>query len=183
MKSKIIAALAATLAMCLPAKAVTIDATHPAVFTFTGAPVGDFDALAIEIRTSLFDQIDPGETVSYQVFDANNVQLFGGSPYTDNSGYSINYLGSGFGLIPHLTTTSFSWIVSSPNGSFDVTSSDAYIYAADFVAYGVLAGDPAPVPGPIVGAGLPGLMLAALGLLGWRRRLGLRGGQRFVFGH
>jgi hypothetical protein len=64
------------------------------------------------------------------------------------------------------TTTSsyyFSIALTPPNDSFNS-------YNPGLIMNAPLVSEASPVPGPIVGAGLPGLVMAAVGFIGWRRR-------------
>jgi hypothetical protein len=77
MKSKTaIAALAASLALCQPAKAITVDATHPLEMYFTDIPAVAYPVQLARITVTFgANPLNPGESFTDQIFDANHVLL------------------------------------------------------------------------------------------------------------
>jgi hypothetical protein len=94
-------------------------------------------------------------------FGPNNESLGTFSVLSFPGDQTFSFLGVDFGSLEVSRVRITSGNVALALGQLGpgVTVMDDFIY-----------GEPNPVPGPIVGAGLPGLILAGGGLLAWWRR-------------
>jgi hypothetical protein len=159
---------------------ITASTTSPAVW-FDRAP--NFGGLGLQTASGPAgtgdDQIEGSGVL--QLHFASSVTLTGIATLFDpahatfGSGFDPNTVGSMHFLFcnansPCNPSTSVSFSTAN-NGPFSATGTDfAFKESADNVEFYVSALTYNPVPGPIVGAGLPGLMAACGGLLALARR-------------
>lgn len=134
------------------------DKNIPANYLFLGG------ALVVDITATDIKATMPGAT-SYFDFGDNSPGAF--------HGYSVHYLSGGIPTGLTFSTDAVGFDVSRVSYGVDTV----YLNLIDLVRDGNgrisqfnISPSAAAVPGPVVGAGIPGLVMAFGGFLAWRRR-------------
>lgn len=175
--SLVLAAALVTGSLVSPASATSItwDVSH---LTFTSGPTlsgsftvettGAIDSWDITVtegpQTTVFKNGLNGGTAT----EAGSINH--GVSFTDVTGESLLLIASQLTMFDTASLPQLPIITACPSGTAcDVSVLDVFGHAVQFDDGSYLSA-PSAVPGPVVGAGLPGLIVAGVGMLGWRRR-------------
>jgi hypothetical protein len=159
------------------ANAATVNCGSPVTVTLTVSTAGT--CIETGNGNSLDGNNDPINQAGYVTLDTTSTSGLVTLAFTLGNSGSFSFLASALytDYVLGIQTTAASpkpdyFVLSLPAGVVSGTYSinDSGTSATGAVLYGHLATRAEPVPGPALGAGLPGLLLALGAFFAWRRR-------------
>lgn len=172
-KGLFIAALAAGLMTTTPGQAIHLNQGDIVRMDFTFSNAPPYQTSQLLMNFFGVDEFGPHETLQLEIFDANDDLLESKTRVAQGN----QVLSTADTFSPTLDTISYYVFLTAVVGSFDLTAAIGTVGSfSNGFGHERVDGElryefqAAPVPGPVVGAGLPSLVMSLGGFLAWRRQ-------------